>query len=291
MAIAPDGTWLAEGGQGGSVRIWDASAGLRRAVFIAHSRTVRAVAIAPDGSWLADGGWNRSARIWDVATGQPRASLADHHGEVRAVAIAPDGTWLATSGGDGSVRIWDASLGNRALPSSPTAGGLARWRSPPTAPGSPPAETTARSGSGIPPPASSAPPSPPTAPACARWRSPRTAPGSPQPAASETPRSGSGPATGQRAPPSPATAPGRRGRDRPGRDLAGRRRPGQIDPLLGCCHRAAARSLAAHRARVRAVAIAPGRHLARQQRRRHGPGYSTSQTGGSAPPSPPIPAG
>ena len=112
VAIAPDGTWLATGGDDGSVRIWDPATG---ELDISATGGIRAVAFAPDGTWLATGGDDGSVRIWDPATGQQRAALTGHTGYVSAVAIAPDGTWLATAGGDRSVRIWDpATAGIRA---------------------------------------------------------------------------------------------------------------------------------------------------------------------------------
>ena len=163
VAIAPDGTWLATGGDDGTVRIWDPATGQQRAALTGHAGAVTAVAIAPDGTWLATGGDDGTVRIWDPATGQQRAALTGHTGGVTAVAIAPDGTWLATGGDDGTVRIWDPATGAAARhPHRPHRRGERRWRSPRTAPGWPPAATTGRCGSGTRPPASSAPPSPAT---------------------------------------------------------------------------------------------------------------------------------
>jgi WD40 repeat protein len=109
VAIAPDGTWLATGGQDGTVRIWDAATGQERAVLTGHLGAVYAIAIAPDGTWLATGSQDGTARIWDAATGQERAVLARNREPVYAVAIAPDGTWLATGGRDQVVRLWDSA--------------------------------------------------------------------------------------------------------------------------------------------------------------------------------------
>ncbi len=123
MAIAPDGTWLASGGDDGSVRVWDPATGEPRATLAGPVGWVMAVAIAPDGTWLAStDDW--SVRVWDPATGEPRATLGGLHlraqrrdimrgrlGPVRAVAIAPDGTWLASGSDEGSVRIWDPVTG------------------------------------------------------------------------------------------------------------------------------------------------------------------------------------
>ena len=114
VAIAPDGTWLATGGEDGTARIW-ARHRARPAPPADRDLGVNAVAISPDGTWLATGGSDGTARIW-AADGTPRATLTGHQDlelgrrarEVNAVAISPDGTWLATGGSDRTVRIWAA---------------------------------------------------------------------------------------------------------------------------------------------------------------------------------------
>ena len=112
VAVAPDGSWLASGGDDdGTVRIWDAATGQARATLKGHTLAVTAVAVAPDGSWLASGGGDRRVRIWDAATGQARTTLKGHAGPVEAVAVAPDGSWLASGSWDGTVRIWDVATG------------------------------------------------------------------------------------------------------------------------------------------------------------------------------------
>ncbi|WNM33421.1 NB-ARC domain-containing protein [Streptomyces sp. Li-HN-5-11] len=111
VAIAPDGTWLATGGDDKKVRIWDRASGTCTTVLTGHRDAVGAVAIAPDGTWLATGGDDKKVRIWDRASGTCTTVLTGHRGAVRSVAIAPDGTWLATGGDDKKVRIWDRASG------------------------------------------------------------------------------------------------------------------------------------------------------------------------------------
>ena len=132
LAIAPDGTWLATGGIGKTVRIWDTASGRMRGVLRSPlARTTKwmqvlfarfgsriivlfsgisQLAIAPDGTWLATGSWEGSVQIWDAVTRQERAHVYGHHGPVRTLAIAPDGTWLAT-GDRESIRIRDPANG------------------------------------------------------------------------------------------------------------------------------------------------------------------------------------
>ena len=75
VAIAPDGTWLATAGDAGTVRLWDAATGARKADLPGHDRGVTAVAIAPDGTWLATGDRGGTVRLWDTATGAQKAAL------------------------------------------------------------------------------------------------------------------------------------------------------------------------------------------------------------------------
>jgi WD40 repeat protein len=109
VAVAPDGIWLASGGEDGAVRIWDMPSGQQRAILTGHTKRVSSVGIAPDGTWLASGSHDGTVRIWDMPSGQQRAILAGSTGEVTAVAVGPDGTWLATTSADRSVRTWDLS--------------------------------------------------------------------------------------------------------------------------------------------------------------------------------------
>jgi WD40 repeat protein len=111
VAIAPDGSWLASGGDDGSLRLWDAASGRELRSLVGHGTRVQSVAIAPDGSWLASGGSDRSVRLWDAASGRELRSLIGHDRWVQSVAIAPDGSWLASGGDDGSLRLWDAASG------------------------------------------------------------------------------------------------------------------------------------------------------------------------------------
>jgi WD40 repeat protein len=109
MAAAPDCGWLATGGSGETVQIWDTATGQPQATLPGHHDWVEAVAASPDGRWLATAGSDGTARIWDTASWQEHAVLTSHRGLVFAVAAAPDGRWLATAGSDGTARIWDTA--------------------------------------------------------------------------------------------------------------------------------------------------------------------------------------
>ena len=173
-------------------------------VLTGHRGRVNAVAIAPDGTWLATGGERRDG----ADLGRGRHPPRHPHRPRRRGERGGDrpGRDLA---GHRRQRRDGADLGRGRHPPRhphrPPTAGCARWRSPRTGPGWPPAAATGRCGSG-PRTAPPAPPSPATTAGCSRWRSPRTGPGWPPAAA--TGRCGSGPRTAPPAPPSPATTAG-----------------------------------------------------------------------------------
>jgi WD40 repeat protein len=111
VTVAPDGAWLAVGGEDGSVRIWDVVTWERRAELADHDDGYqRALVVAPDGTWLAAGGAG-PVRIWDTATWEQRAMLTGHADHVETMAVSPDGNWLASASRDWTVRIWDPATG------------------------------------------------------------------------------------------------------------------------------------------------------------------------------------
>ncbi|MFV8316806.1 WD40 repeat domain-containing protein [Mycobacterium sp. 23] len=149
VAVSPDGTWIASGGDG--IARWDPANGQPVGVplteygqFVALSRDgtkiaasgdgktyvlevatgrpfgrpieswdVRRVAFSPDGTRLASGGGDKTVRLWDVATGQQVGNpMSGHNSDVKGVAFSPDGTRIASGSTDG-VRLWDVATGRQ----------------------------------------------------------------------------------------------------------------------------------------------------------------------------------
>ena len=110
LAVSRDGHWLATGGAGGTILVWDVGAGSPGSaprVLSGHPGGVTAVAFDPEGRRLASAGADGAARVWDLGANHPGAAprvLGGPGGPVTALAVG-DGR-LATGGADGAVRLW-----------------------------------------------------------------------------------------------------------------------------------------------------------------------------------------
>jgi WD40 repeat protein len=104
VAIAPDGSWLATGGQDGIVRIWDTVTGQEKASLGGHDGLVSAVAISPDGGWLATVSHDGTVWIRDTASWLECAQM-------RLDAAIRSATWLGSSalalGGEAGLYVFD----------------------------------------------------------------------------------------------------------------------------------------------------------------------------------------
>jgi WD40 repeat protein len=118
LAVSPDGSTLAIGGENPSILLRDARTNRLRAILTARAEPVICLAFSPDGKTLASGGFDRLIKLWDVATLSERATLLGHEGWVNALAFAPDGQTLASAGQDQSVRLWETADG-RAIATLP----------------------------------------------------------------------------------------------------------------------------------------------------------------------------
>ncbi|MFM7103004.1 MAG: WD40 repeat domain-containing protein, partial [Verrucomicrobiota bacterium] len=76
VAFSPDGAWLAAGGMGGEVRVYQTADGKRVATLPGHEGAVFAVAFSPEGSRLYTGGFDGLVRIFDPAQGRLLGVLA-----------------------------------------------------------------------------------------------------------------------------------------------------------------------------------------------------------------------
>ncbi len=117
-AVLTDGrTFLASGGDDGTVRLWDPATGEQNRVFNGHTGLVFGVCAVPvhGRTLLASGGDDGTVRLWDPATGEQNRVFNGHTGLVFGVCAVPvhGRTLLASGGDDGTVRLWDPAAGQQ----------------------------------------------------------------------------------------------------------------------------------------------------------------------------------
>jgi WD40 repeat protein/uncharacterized protein YndB with AHSA1/START domain len=117
IALSPDGTRIATGGNDGAVKTWDAATGKSQSLIKAHTAPIFCVAFSPDGRFLASSSQDGTAKIWDPASGELIAMYKGHGKPVPFVSFSPDSKQIAScayylpAGAgpdqiDGQVHIW-----------------------------------------------------------------------------------------------------------------------------------------------------------------------------------------
>ena len=108
LAFSPDGRFLASGGEGYTVRIWDVKTGREADPLRGHKEDVYAVAFSPDGRWLASAGEDTTVRVWDCRDAYKLAhTFRGHTGLVNSLAFSPDSQRLFSGSNDHTVMVWN----------------------------------------------------------------------------------------------------------------------------------------------------------------------------------------
>ncbi len=111
VAFSTDGRFLASGGWGGEVKLWNVATGTTAQVFKGHEAGVYGVAFSPDGQWLASASTDKTVRLWNVTEGTQKHVFEQHADGVLAIRFNPRGRELASAGIDGTIRLFDFNEG------------------------------------------------------------------------------------------------------------------------------------------------------------------------------------
>ncbi|MFP6600924.1 MAG: protein kinase [Pirellulaceae bacterium] len=107
MAFSPDGQFLAAGGFGNQVAIWNMNATDPYRMFVGHQDYVANVLFHPDGKQLISCSGDHSIKIWNSNQRQGTVSLEDKSRGGYVVAFAPQGNRIALRTKAHTIGIWD----------------------------------------------------------------------------------------------------------------------------------------------------------------------------------------
>ena len=111
LAVSPDSSILASGGDDNNVILWDLKTGRRMRTIPAHKGGINAIAFSSDGQNLASGSDDKTVRLWNIRTGSRLLTLGGHTEGVNAIALSRDGQTLASGSQDKTVRLWNLNTG------------------------------------------------------------------------------------------------------------------------------------------------------------------------------------
>jgi WD40 repeat protein len=107
IAWSPDGSYLASGSYGETIRVWNPKTEKVLRTLKGHTVRVTSIAWSPDGSYLASGSNRKMIWVWNPETGQELHTLRGHSDWVRSIAWSPDGSYLASGSADETIRVWE----------------------------------------------------------------------------------------------------------------------------------------------------------------------------------------
>jgi WD40 repeat protein len=107
MALSPDGTTLAIGGDDNKIAVLNAADGTEQLTLIGSEGWITAIRFSNDGKLLAVGDRTGSVKVYDINTGSIATTFEGHKGTVYAVDFNGRYNYVASVGADGQLKLWD----------------------------------------------------------------------------------------------------------------------------------------------------------------------------------------
>jgi WD40 repeat protein len=117
IAFSAEGSWLATGGNDGTLKLWDVASGRLLRTLSEYSKPVLQVAFSPVEKIIAAYYNGIGIQIWSVADGHLLRTIeqgGDLAGFPSFLAYSPDGLTLAAARRDGAISLWNVP-GGKAL--------------------------------------------------------------------------------------------------------------------------------------------------------------------------------
>jgi WD40 repeat protein len=121
LAMSPDGTLLAGGGDDPSLYLWQTATAKPLARLPGHTDWVLCFCFSRNGKLLASGGYDGVVRLWEMPTGKklrefkaappPAAKSEPEPVIVTSLSFSPDGKELAAGTADGIIHVFNAADG------------------------------------------------------------------------------------------------------------------------------------------------------------------------------------
>lgn len=106
VALHPDGSILAGGGEGKTITVWKIPGGEVLYTLKDQPDVVRAVTFSPNGEYLIAGIDDGTIEVFLAQDGELLKSWKGHTEGVRDVLFTPDGRYVISASIDGTVRVW-----------------------------------------------------------------------------------------------------------------------------------------------------------------------------------------
>jgi len=113
VIFSEDETRILTAGSSGPCKVWEVPTGRQITTGPPQPLQVKLATVSPDGRWIVTAGDERMAKVWDAATGVIQLTLGGFGNSVFRARFSPDGTLVAAAAGDGTVRVWEVATGRQ----------------------------------------------------------------------------------------------------------------------------------------------------------------------------------